>query len=122
MNEPVSLDLTIKSLPVTLKNGEGEVHYELREMTSLMRDQFLDKLAARTRLDVQGRPVGLNKFEGLQSDLLSRCLYRDGKLVLPVEIQGWPSSVVSELYKRAQEINYLNEVESKKATEEAKKD
>jgi len=122
MDNVISLDLTTKVLPVTLKNGEGEVAYELREMTSLMRDQFLDKLATRTRMDAQGRPVGLNKFEGLQSDLLSRCLYRDGKLVEVKEIQGWPSSVVSELYKQAQVINYLNEPEAKKAVDEAKKD
>src|SRR6266567_4406880 len=112
--ESLSFDLATKVTPVVLKNGEGEKTYELREMTSLFRDQFLDKLATRTRLDAQGRPVGLNKFEGLQAELLNRCLYREDKLVSVQEIQSWPSSVVSELYKKAQEINHLSEVAEKK--------
>lgn len=120
--DPISFDLTAKVVPVTLKNGDGSKTYELREMTSLVRDQFLDKLTARARLDAGGRPVGVSKFEGLQSDLLSRCLYHEGKPVPSSEIQGWPSSVVSELYKRAQEINHLNEEAEKKALEEVKKD
>jgi len=118
--DPLSFDLVTKVLPVTLRNGGEAKAYELREMTSLARDQFLDKLAARTRLDAQGRPVGLSKFEGLQSELLSRCLFHDGKAVDPKDIQTWPSSVVSELYKKAQEINHLSEATQEQAVEEAK--
>jgi len=123
MEETIQLDLSSRVIPIVLKNGEGEAKtYELREMSSLMRDQFLDKLSARTRMDAQGRPIGIQKFEGLQADLLSRCLFHDGKLVTSQDIQSWPSSVVSKLYAKAQEVNHLSEVEAQKVADEAKKD
>ena len=121
--EAIQFDLTVQSFPVVLKNGDGEAKaYELREMTSKARDQFLDTLTARTRLDSAGKPVGLNKFEGLQSDLLCRCMYHENKLVTSAEIQNWPASVVSLLYKKAQEINHLNEEGRGKVAEEIKND
>lgn len=107
----MSLRFTLKSgaVPVALALEDGtEAELELREMTASARDSYLDRLSSRMKFDNEGKPAGIKKFDGMQAELLAVCLFRGGKAVTPQEIQGWPASVVSNLYKAAQELNHLN--------------
>jgi len=115
--------LKITAKPVAIENEEGkEVQYELREMSAQARDRYLDRLQGRMRIDKDGRPAGLSKYEGLQADLVSSCLYvqETGASVPQIEVQKWPSSVVAELFKEAQILNHLNEEKSEKKDEPEK--
>src|SRR6185503_6977958 len=108
----MSLKFSLKSgmVPVTLEVDGAVVEMELREMTAAARDSYLDRLSSRMKFDNEGKPAGVKKFEGMQSELIGACLFRQesGKAVTSQEIQGWPASVVSDIYKAAQELNHLN--------------
>lgn len=107
----LKFSLKTSTVPVTLEANGKVVDYELREMTAAARDTYLDSLGERLRVDKDGKPAGIKKFEGMQADLLTRCLFstQQNKTVSRDEVQGWPSSVVSALFKEAQKINLLNE-------------
>lgn len=106
---PLKFNLKSSSVPVTLTDAEGkELVMDMREMNAYNRDLYLDQLATRLRLDAQGNPAGVKKFDGMQASLLSLCLFdADGKKVPEAEIQKWPASVVSQLFEAAQEMNLL---------------
>lgn len=106
-----------KSVPVVMEDENGnEFACELREMTGAERDQWLNGMAGRMRVDAQGNPVGVAKFDGLQADLIALCLYQADTRVPKSQIVGYPASVQTELFKICQEINSLGD----KAREEAK--
>ena len=81
---------------------------ELREMLGDERDSYLDSLGDRVKLDSKGKPIGVKKFDGMQADLLSRCLYRGDVLVTAKEIQKWPCSISQTLFVAAQSMNHLS--------------
>lgn len=118
------ISLKIKTVPVVLEKPDGgNDNLELREMTAGQRDKYLDMLGERVRIDAQGKPAGIKKFDGMRSELLSLCLYRDGVLVKKEEIQNWSSTVTEELYKEAQILNNLAEdTDAIKKEAEIKKD
>lgn len=113
MNIAVKLSKT--KIPVQIEGEDGQVKtYELREMKSSARDAYMDRLNSRMRFDKEGKPIGLDKYEGLQADLLSNTLHDDqGKLVPASVIQDWPASATSELFKAAQKLNHLGEEDKK---------
>lgn|SRR3990167_11282250 len=122
----IELTLVGSSIPVALKNATGETEsLELREMTAASRDQYIDVVGGRMLFDPKGVPIGLKKAEGLQAELLSRCLYRthDEKpvLVSKGEIQGWPTTVVNRLFDEARRLNRIND-DGEKVQDESKKD
>lgn len=121
--QPIEFSLVLSSVPVVLKSGDGPPQtYELREMTAALRDQYMDLLGDRVRL-VDGKPVGIKKYEGMQTDLLSRCLFKeDGKPVTKEEIRAWPAAVVSSLFASAQELSHLNRVDAGKVEVEVEDD
>lgn len=99
-----------KSIHISIENdtGEGTTEYELREMTAAQRDNYLDGLNKRLRI-VNGTAAGVARFEGLQADLISACLYDNGGGVIPItEIQKWPASLVAQIFKQAQDMNQLS--------------
>lgn len=105
-----------KSEPVVLMSEDGqEMNCELREMSASKRDTYLQGLSGRVSLDANGKPTGVSNFNGLQAELISSCLFRENKLVPAEEIQEWPSSTVSDIYKLAQRINHLAESEGDKS-------
>lgn len=105
----LKLNLRTSSIPVTLE-GEGgkSEEYQLCEMVAADRDKHLDSLADRIRLSPDGKPAGVKKFDGMQAELISRCLFKDGKPVPKETIQSWPASVVGALFDEAQKLNHLN--------------
>lgn len=105
-----SLKRKVVDISVENEDGAGTTEYQLREMHAGIRDGYLDRLTARLRY-VDGKASGVAKFEGLQSDLLSHCLFKvaDGKNVTREEIQSWPAGMVADMFKTAQELNNLNQ-------------
>jgi len=111
----IKLDLRPKKELVVLQSEKGEQEYYISEMTAEERDDYLQALSSRVKVDEEGRPQGLKDFRGIQAELLSRCLRtKKGELVKKEEIQSWPSSVVTSLYEIAQKINLLSEGEGEK--------
>lgn len=107
----LTFNLKKNDVPVTIEDGGAHQNLRLVEMSAATRDQYLDTVAARMHI-VNGQPTGIKKFDGMQADLLSRCLLKeDGKPILPSEIQGWPASVVAALFNEAQKLNNLNQEE-----------
>jgi len=110
--------LLVSSIPVVLEGGNGKPQdYELREMTAAVRDAYLDTLGDRVQMDKDGKPGGVTKFDGLQADLVSRCLFLrvDGSKVTRETIQGWPASTVASLFDEAQKLNHLTAITEKDA-------
>ena len=103
------LNLAVSTVPVELDLNGNIVAYELREMSGAQRDSYLDSLKDRVRMDATGKPT-VTKFEGMQADLISRCLYlvKDNTVVDLKTVQGWPANVVTALYQEAQKLNGLN--------------
>lgn len=110
--KPLDFSLETVKHPVVLRvPGSAALSFELRELTAAGRDTYLDRLNARLQIGKDGNAAGLKRFEGMQAELLTLCLFHtDGKqTVTAQEIQKWPASVVNDLFKAAQEINHLNE-------------
>jgi len=106
----VRIKLSTKTVPVVVETATGEeLEMELCEMTAEARDKYLDVLATRMKIDASGQVSGIKRYEGLQAELLSRCLRRksDGNFVSLSEIQTWPSAAVSFLFQEAQILNHL---------------
>jgi hypothetical protein len=104
--------LVSTTIPVTLDGGNGKPQdYEIREMTALQRDSYMDALSERVIIDKDGKAAGIKKFDGMQADLVARCLFQDGKLVTREAIQAWPASTVAGLFDECQKLNRLNVVE-----------
>lgn len=104
---------SVNSVPVPMCIDGVDVNYELREMMAGERDKYLDQLSKRIRLDATGKPCGIQKFEGMHAELLSRCMFKGGDTTpVPMDtVQKWPATVVAELFKEAQKLNRLTEDE-----------
>jgi hypothetical protein len=101
----------IKFWPVEIESsspGGETAKYELREMKASVRDRYMDKMSARLQINAKGDVVGIKKFDGMQIDLVSQCLFdKDGKLVSDSTLKEWPSGTVADLFEAAQELNHL---------------
>lgn len=120
------LKFTIKQkvVPVNLEIDGTEQEFYLKEMVASVRDQYLTSVSDRVRVDSNGKVTGIKKFDGMQADLIAKCLYYgDGNtkdaLVAKSLIQAWPASVVSSLFRECQDLNLIDE--KKKDEEEAEK-
>lgn len=109
MKTKLEFHLVLNTVPVTLHIDGNPHSYELREMSAAVRDRYLDKMGTRVRMDETGKPVGVSRFDGMQAELLSLCLWdnEQSALVSHETLQGWPASVVSALYAEAQEMHKL---------------
>ena len=110
----------LKEEPFELEDNFGEVmEYVIREMTSPERDKYLGQHASRYKVNAEGMVVGVKDFKGIQSSLISKCCFtKGGAKVSQQEIDNWPPTVQSALYKLCQEINCLTE----KSEEDEKKE
>jgi len=112
------LEFTLKGVevPVTLYDEEDGVkrEYKLVEFSGKARDQYLTKLDARMKKNSKGQNIGVASFDGLQAELVSKCLVDlNGESVSVDVIQQFPSSVQQALFKKSQEINGLDVDEDK---------
>lgn len=122
--EKLQFSLKTRSLDVVLEQADGTPKpYVLKEMSASARDKHLDDL--KSRIEVVGGDQVINRFDRLQASLLTKCLFEvteTGDKSVNIEtIQGWPSTVVSALYKAAQGINDLDK-EEQKIRDESKKE
>lgn len=107
-----------KKVKIQLEADGPEEEYTIATMTGAEKAKWQNSNIPRVRYDAQGKPAGVNKFDGLESGFLSRVLYGpDGKPVPAVVIEGWPSPVLVALGRMAFKFNGLTEdsAEEKKA-------
>jgi len=106
----LQLSLACRSISVVLDDGAGKlVDYDLREMTAEARDRYLEALDKRTVKGPDGKAIGMVRYQGLQADLLTCCLFRSGSQtpVTEAEVQQWPATVVGQIFDAARELNRL---------------
>jgi hypothetical protein len=112
MEDVKVLSLTLKEVPVKL----GEADFILRELTGAQRDSYLDDIAHRTNM-VGGKVQGFKTFKGMQSFLIAMSLLNaEGKAVKEDELQKYPASTLTALFKMAIDLNGLNEKDIDEAT------
>lgn len=112
----LELAAELKKLPVKI----GANEFELRELVGTQRDRYLNLSTARLRFE-KGRAVGINNFEGYQTELLALSLYdSNGKAVPETTLAGWPSTTLGTLYKKSRELSNLGQDD--KEVEAAKND
>lgn len=119
MSEEIKkFSLRRKQTKIVMENADGlEQEYSIRELSGRERELYLDKVSAKIKYDENGKAIGMTSYDGMHSSLLSKCLFDEkGKNVPEETIMEYPSSVVGEIFKIAQEINALGE----EAQDEAK--
>ena len=107
---PLQLNLILKVQPVTLESEDGPVDCRLYELTGESRDEYMNLV--RTRTDARTKTV--KDFKAVQANLIRRALKRvdeDGeeKDFTINEIQNFPASAITALYKAAIELSGLDE-------------
>jgi len=119
MSETLVFDVDLKEVQITLKSAKAEPQdCKLIELTGDERDKYLDMMGDRVKFK-EGKPVGLNKYEGFQCDLLCLCLHGPGGALMTKDIiNKLPARVQTALYKTASTLSGLDE----KAVEKAKKE
>jgi len=106
--------LSLDELKVELEDPEtGETgKYILREMNGKARDAYLGFIGKKMNTSKNG-DVQMTDYEGLQANLLSRCLFKivDGKRE-PVDfkvIQEFPARVQTSLFETAKKISGMDD-------------
>jgi len=123
MVDKLTFKTTLKEIPVEI-DGKSCV---LRELDGHQKGTYLNSMRKRIKLNSKGDIESFVDYSGLESTLLSRCLYdEDGKLI-PASVMdgaegrnGWPSSMLSALFTAAQELSALTEESRKEQEAEAK--
>lgn len=116
-----SFDLDFKEVPFTVKVRNETKSYKLREFDGVSRDAYVEFIFGCSELDEASGKRRITNPKGLETALLSRCLF-DGedKPVPPDVFDKWPERVRKELFKLAQELNgvQIDPEEIKKAEAE----
>ena len=108
---------TLKEVPVEI---DGKSHI-LRELDGHQKGKYLNAMGGRITLNSKGEVASFKDYSGLESVLLSKCLYgEDGVLVATTVMDGWPSTMLSKLYNTAQELSGLTEESREGQEAEAK--
>lgn len=99
---------------VKMEAEDGNVkEYELRELKSNARDKFLDKFTSRLLTDSKGNVIGIKpgKYEGMQAELLTICMF-DGEAAVDKKfVDDLPSVAVSDLFRAGQVLNGLRKAD-----------
>jgi hypothetical protein len=110
-------ETTLKELPVTIDGA----CFVLRELDGRTKGKYLNQMGTRIELNDQGKVARFKDYSGLESMLLSLCLYdAESKLVPMPTMDKWPSTILTKLFDAAQELSGLNEEARKKLEAEAK--
>lgn len=102
--ELIELDLEYAKIPVKLKDKEGQIiEGWLEELPPTERDAYRNFMNQQTRYDDKGTPVGIKNFDGLETDLVFRCMRRrsDGKQFPIAEVRKWPGTAITTLHRAA---------------------
>lgn len=106
-----TIDLGFKEEVVTLKDKSGNTtEFKIREMSGALRDKWMNTMGSRLKSDVNGKPVGMRDFTGIQSSLIALCLFDSaGNSVPETTIAAWPASAQKMLFEICQKINGMDE-------------
>jgi len=109
MNE-LKFSLKLKEVSVELTDSSGVAKkYILRELSGEARDTFLDNVGSRVQYDAEGKFRSLSSLKGLQSGLLTLCLFDDQKkAVEPKTLDKYPATVLAKLFEVAQTLSALD--------------
>ena len=103
-----TLDLEEQSVVVKRKDGVAKT-YTLRELTGRQKGLYLNTMSNRLSVSEDGKVTGIKNFEGLESSLLSKCLFNEeNKPVTDAELQEFPARVLRKLFDAAQILSGLN--------------
>lgn len=103
--EALKFTLTLKTIPVEIDGRK----YTLKELTGKQRDAYLTKNSAKMKF-VKGKPAGLTTFDGVQTDLLTECLFDEkNQLVTAAEMANWPAHVQEQLFTEARKLSNLRQ-------------
>ena len=119
MLEVLDFDLTIKEVPVKIRDKDGTIkEYVLREASGDASAKYRSAQAACTDIK-DGKAVRIHGIGGLEPLLVSLCLFevvkddagvfKHLKAVPEATIRSWPQRVQASLYRRAVEISELEE-------------
>ena len=108
-NDEFEFSSKLKTQPVKI---DGKKH-TVKELTGEQRDDHGDYVRT-TNMNVEGSIIkGIKTMKGLQSKLLSLCLYdENGELVPQDVIEKYPAKMQGALHKLAQKLSGL-EVDEK---------
>lgn len=124
MNVVMEFDLTRPEIDLKLKNTQGKVEdYKLIGFDGSTREDHLNYMLSRTATDAKNPDsVRVTNFKGLQSYLVSLCLFRvvkdaagQVKELMPVpqaEIAGYPAGVLTRLHQEAEKLNNVGQANS----------
>jgi hypothetical protein len=97
--------IDFKEVEVTLDYGTEKEKCKIKEFTGKSRDQYLSFISDKVVFSPTGAIEKINSADGLQSFLLSLCLYHaSGKLFTKTEIEDFPAEIVDKLYAEANKI------------------
>lgn len=104
MSEVIEINVSeLKSVKLKL-NGE---EHTLTELTGAQRDAYVTASSQRVKQDTKGNTKNVD-MTGYQADLISLSLIKgDGTRYSKEEIQKWPASAQSQLYKMARKLSAL---------------
>lgn len=111
LNGVLRFTTTRKEQKIEIEDESGQPQeYIVREMMGVDRDLYMTFMSGKFRVDERGKVVGMKDFNGLQSDLIRRCLYGpDGKPVEERKIKLWPASLQNAVHKLCRQINALDD-------------
>jgi len=109
MAEVLRLKAELEEQEVILETADGEERkYVLKELIGKQRNKYMNLMSGRMRVSPQGKVLGFKNFDGMQADLLMKCLYREGDLVSQEEIEELPASTQQALFEKAQSLSGLD--------------
>lgn len=111
----LSFTLKLKEAPVQITDAEGQEHsFVLRELNGRDRDSYLDQMGERMKFSPTGKMAGMKNYKGIQTGLLSLCLYDENETLVSMKtLQEYPSTALSDLYDAACELSALDKGEVK---------
>jgi DNA-binding transcriptional MerR regulator len=114
----LSLEPAQELLHIRTPNHLGEVvtaTYLLKEPSESASCKWRDALVKATKLDNQGKPIGMGDISDSDALLLSLCLFkRENGDDIPVDkklILGWPARVVRPLVEACKEMGGMDDEE-----------
>lgn len=104
------LDLVVPDRIIKMRDQKGVVRdYTIREMKGDALGDWMNLLASKVgQADSRKKKKKSEDFQGLHSELISRCLYdREGNVVPKAMINRWGSTALNKLFDMCQEVNGL---------------
>lgn len=137
-----NFEATLSRFPFTIKDDKGITHLcYLQELTGARKDKYLQDIADRARLDINGRPAGMKSFKDFSASMLQYGCFEvewdgtpteeeiadfkesgyktlEGKPIPVATITKWPTRIQEPLNEKLKEMSGMGE----KAEDSVKKE